>query len=173
MIIEQIISFKDLILQHQPYFHQGFADVKLIEYADRNGLFVEDAVGEHEYAMPLDYNSFYLRRIGNIRTTGYVSTGISLEVQLRLVAQASNVDKYKMLECLTSVILTECNSTSVNNIELSTERILRTEGVSVETIKTILSRVKSKQFIQIDFNFTEIFNPTDLNNCDCNPCKNC
>lgn len=173
MIIENLNSIRDFILNYQKYFDRGYADVKLVDDTQRDGIFLVDQNGEHSYALQFDYNTFYLRRIGSISVTGDVASGLLLQVGVRLVAQASDVDQYEMLECLVSSLVTKCGNVGITNIELNPQTIFRNEGMTRDRINAMLSRSTGKQFVQIDFSYFEVFNPTDVVNCTCNPCKTC
>lgn len=176
MIIESIENIRDSILQYQPYFNKGFADAKILQYADRPGIFIEHSKGEQEYVMELDYNCFYIRRTSALKMQFTTDNSYRFEMQLKLVAFASNVDQYKFASCLLSVLLQPCGVASVTNLETNNERILITEaGNNKDVLKSILSRVKDQQFVSIDFSIFEDFNPVRVTKagCFCDPCKTC
>jgi hypothetical protein len=172
MIIEQLDAIRDGILTNQSYFDKGFSDCVLVQDTTRDGIFMISSQGEHEYAALYDYNFFYIRPSGPISVTGGPSEK-QLQGRYRLIAFAKDVDLYKFIDCMLSALATFCNQVSITSVELRAWNILIDETKKPEIVKAIMSRIHTQNIIAVEFSLYEFHSQSDLNKCNCNPCKTC
>lgn len=173
MIIENIQTLTDRILQYNPYMDYGYADVQLVEHAERPGVFMVTNQGEFDFAMTFDNNFFYIRRNGAVNIGGNNHDGYTLSPKYKLFASAKDVDLYKFIECIFSTIGTFCTNFSIPVIYTEVEKTILDEVKKPEHLTAILSRFNTHKVFALDIVLFETFESYDVRKCNCNPCLNC
>lgn len=175
MLIAEVNTIKDLILQNNPYLHNGYTNV----YQNTDyGIILEDGSQAVFPASELG-NYFYLRLPNNVNfrnggefTISDSIKGLGLIANIVLVACVSNADPDKLLENLLNTLMHSCEM----NIDFTSAIIHKNDVISQElAFMSEVQRSKAKanvpdRYTIVSLSFT-LAHSFKFNKCIVNPCN--
>lgn len=174
-------NIKNSLLEKLKFFNNGFANVYLDETASRY-LSLD---GKTDIALGIDDrygNYFYIRNNGTVKISkakvqmSNCVTSLDLNTNMVLVANMSNANPDKLLECLLNALSVSVSEDfEITSATLTNEKVVLSEYsfIGIEKIKSLLMRLGKRTLVKIEFVLYKQMNPNSKDCYTCNPCIDC